>query len=91
MITINDVNPLRWATCFVPQIQVDWRGAWVAGSLEGSMLGGVGSDNIFLVHFDRNGVHQWTVEHGGDDAEECWALQAQGGPKLCVGHGFIAM
>ena len=41
------------------------------------MLGQTGIDNIFLVHFDINGVHQWTVEHGGDDAEECWGLQVE--------------
>jgi len=57
--------------------QVDGRGAWVAGSLERSMGGGDDTDNIFLVHFDSNGVHQWTVEHGGGDTEECWGLQVE--------------
>jgi hypothetical protein len=41
------------------------------------MGGGDDTDNIFLVHFDSNGVHQWTVEHGGGDTEECWGLQVE--------------
>lgn len=66
-------------------LQVDGRGAWVAGSLERSMGGGDDTDNIFLVHFDSNGVHQWTVEHGGGDTEECWGLQVDGN-----GNAFLA-
>ena len=61
--------------------QVDNVGnAWVAG-FTGSSLDGnpnAGSDDIFLMKFDAQGVHLWTRQRGGGGSDDARALQADG-------------
>ena len=59
--------------------QVDDVGnAWVAGYTESSLDGhtNAGSDDIFLMKFDAQGVHLWTRQRGGESSDYAHALQA---------------
>ena len=61
--------------------QVDNAGnAWVAGYTESSLDGhtNAGSDDIFLMKFDAQGVHLWTRQRGGESSDYAWALQVDG-------------
>ena len=61
--------------------QVDVNGhAWVAGSTFSSLDGhsNAGGQDIFLMKFDGEGVHQWTHQHGGEGDDVARALQADG-------------
>ena len=61
--------------------QVDNVGnAWVAGSTGSSLDGNAnaGSDDIFLMKFDAQGVHLWTCQRGGEGSDDARALQADG-------------
>ena len=54
--------------------------AWVAGETESSLDGNAnaGSDDIFLMKFDAQGVHLWTRQRGGRGNDRAQALQADG-------------
>ena len=61
--------------------QVDGVGnAWVAGYTDSSLDGhaNAGSDDIFLMKFDAQGVHLWTRQRGGEGNDYAYALQADG-------------
>ena len=61
--------------------QVDDVGnAWVAGGTHSSLDGhtNAGSNDIFLMKFDAQGVHLWTRQRGGGSWDEAQALQADG-------------
>ena len=61
--------------------QVDDVGnAWVAGATESSLDGhtNAGSDDIFLMKFDAQGVHLWTRQRGGESSDVARALKADG-------------
>eukprot|EP00435_Cladocopium_sp_Y103_P055951 s939_g18.t1 len=69
-------------------LQVDVNGhAWVAGSTTSSLDGHshAGSDDIFLMKFDGEGVHQWTYQRGGEGSDQASALQV--GP---IGNVWVA-
>ena len=59
--------------------QVDVNGhAWVAGYTRSSLDGhsNAGGNDIFLMKFDGEGVHQWTDQRGGKGDDYANALQA---------------
>ena len=61
--------------------QVDNAGnAWVAGGTWSSLDGhtNAGSDDIFLMKFDAQGVHLWTHQRGGGGYDGARALEADG-------------
>ena len=54
--------------------------AWVAGYTSNSLDGhtNAGSDDIFLMKFDAQGVHLWTRQRGGERSDVARALKVDG-------------
>eukprot|EP00435_Cladocopium_sp_Y103_P000633 s5779_g1.t1 len=68
-------------------LQVDGVGnAWLAGYTYSSLDGNTnaGFNDIFLMRFDAQGVHQWTRQRGGEGADYARAFQADWGDVLRV-------